>query len=131
MKYIEIEGTFISQLAKDQNRAMLEAYRDRDDKSPEELIRYYKDIINTLKDTPAWGVSGVNDMINKLTDRVRATLTHAKNGKTSAPAQAKSMLRYIDYFGDREVSGRGGQRCKLNPIITEEELQQLLSGVAA
>lgn len=131
MKYIEIEGTFISQLAKDQNRAMLEAYRDRDDKSPEEFSRYYKDIINALKDTPAWGVSGVNKMINQLTDSVRATLTCAKSGKTSAPAHAKLMLRYIDHFGNREVSGGGGTRHKLNPIITEEEFQQLLKGVAA
>ena len=102
MKYIEVERTFICQLAKAANRAMLKEYADRDDKSVEEFIRYYFDITNALKCTPAWGVSGVNDMVNKLTNSLRATITNAKKGKTSAPAHAKSMLRYIEYFSDKE-----------------------------
>ena len=129
MKYCEVERTFICQLAKAPNKAMLQAYVDRNDTSPEEFVSYYFDITNALKDTPAWGVSGVNDMVNKLTDSVRATLTHAKKGKTSAPVHAKSMIRYIEYFGDKESYARGGQRCKLMPLITEEELQHLLSEV--
>lgn len=127
MKYVEVERTFICQLAKAHNRAMLQAYIDRNDRSPEEFARYYFDLTNVLMATPAWGVSGVNDMINKLTDSVRATITHAKKGKSSAPAHAKSMIRYVEYYGNMESYARGGQRCMLKPLITEEEFKQLLS----
>ena len=78
MKFCEVEQTWICQLGKPEARRMLEAYKDLRDGSPEELIRYYNDIINALKSTPAWGVSGVNKMINELTESVRATLTHTK-----------------------------------------------------
>ena len=126
MKFCEVENTFVCQLGKVQNRAMLEAYRDRKDRSPEEFVRYYVDIINALIDTPAWGISGVNKMVNKLTDLVRATINQAKNGKSSAPAHAASMLRYIDFYGNTEAEARNCGRYKLKPLLTEEELQQFL-----
>ena len=126
MKYIEVERTFICQLAKLQNRLMLEAYVSRKDKSSEELTNYYKDIVMALYGTPAWGVSGVNKMINELTDSVRATLTHAKKGKTTAYAHAAKMLRYIDFYGNVEAEVRYCGSYKLQPLLTEEELQQLL-----
>ncbi len=130
MKFCEVETTFICQLGKPEARKMLESYKDRKDKSFEELVHYYHDIINTLRDTPAWGVSGVNKMINELTDSVRATLAHAKKGKTSACAHAAKMLRYIDFYGNTEAEARYCGRYKLKPLITEEELQQLLSVAA-
>lgn len=126
MKFYEVENTFVCQLGKVQNRTMLEAYRDRKDRSPEEFVRYYIDVINALVKTPAWGVSGVNKMVNALTDSVRATINHAKNGKSSAPAHAASMLRYIDFYGSQEAEARYCGRYKLKPLITEEELQQFL-----
>lgn len=127
MKFCEVEQTFIGQLAKAHNRRMLEAYVARKDKSPEELTNYYKDLIRALYSTPAWGVSGVNKMINELTESVRATLTHAKKGKTSAYAHAAKMLRYIDFYGNETATARYSGRYKLMPLITEEEFQQLLS----
>ena len=127
MKYIEVENTFICQLGKPEARRMLEAYAARKDKSPEELINYYNDLTNTLKNTPAWGVSGVNKMINELTESVRATLTHAKKGKTSAFAHAAKMIRYIDFYGNETATARYCGRYKLMPLITEEEFQQLLA----
>ena len=130
MKFIELENTFIGQLAKVHNRLMLEGYRDRKNKSLEELINYYNDLIDALKDTPAWGVSGVNKMVNELTESVRATLTHAKKGKTTAYAHAAKMLRYIDFYGNTTAEARYCGRHKLNPIITEEEFKQLLSEAA-
>lgn len=127
MKFYELESTFVCQLGKEQNRTMLEAYKDRKDKSTEEFVRYYLDVINALAKTPAWGVSGVNKMINELTASVRATINHAKNGKSSAPAHAASMLRYIDRFSNAEAEARYCSRHKLQPLLTEEELQQFLT----
>lgn len=127
MKFKDVENTFICQLGKPEARRMLEAYKDRKDKSFEELTNYYKDLITVLYNTPAWGVSGVNKMINELTDSVRATLTHAKKGKTSAYAHAAKMLRYIDFYGNETAIARYCGRYKLMPLITEEEFQQLLT----
>lgn len=126
MKFNEVESTFVCQLGKVQNRAMLEAYRDRKDRSPGEFVRYYVDIINALANTPAWGVSGVNKMVNELTASVRATINHAKKGKSSAPAHAASMLRYVDFYSDVEAEARYCGRHKLQPLLTVEELQQFL-----
>lgn len=127
MKFNEVENTFICQLGKPEARRMLEAYAARKDKSFEELIRYYNDLIGALKNTPAWGVSGVNKMINELTESVRATLTHAKKGKTSAYAHAAKMLRYVDFYGNETATARYCGRYKLKPLITEEEFQQLFA----
>ena len=127
MKYIEVENTFICQFGKPETRRMLEAYRDRKDKSYLELTNYYNDLIRALRNTPAWGVSGVNKMINELTESVRATLTHAKKGKTSAYAHAAKMLRYVDFYGNETATARYCGRYKLKPLITEEEFQQLLA----
>ena len=127
MKFKDTDTTFICQLGKPKARRMLEAYVACKDKSFEELISYYNDLTGVLKNTPAWGVSGVNKMINELTDSVRATLTHAKKGKTSAYAHAAKMLRYIDFYGNETATARYCGRYKLKPLITEEEFQQLLS----
>ena len=127
MKYCEVENTFICQLVKPEARIMLDAYVARKDKSFEELISYYRDLTNAMKNTPAWGVSGVNKMINELTDSVRATLTHAKKGKTSAYAHAAKMLRYVDFYGNETATARYCGKYKLMPLITEEEFQQLLA----
>ena len=127
MKFKEVESTFICQLGKPEARILLEAYKDRKDKSNEELIKYYKDIIMVLRNTPAWGVSGVNKMINELTESVRATLTHAKKGKTTAYAHAAKMLRYIDFYGNENATARYCGRHKLMPLITDKEFQQLLA----
>ena len=130
MKFKDVENTFICQLGKPEARRMLEAYVARKDKSPEELTNYYKDLVMALYNTPAWGVSGVNKMINELTESVRATLTHAKKGKTTAYAHAAKMLRYVDFYGNETATARYCGRYKLKPLITEEELQQLLSEAA-
>jgi hypothetical protein len=127
VKFFEAERTWISQLGKPQNRAMLEAYKARKDRSIEEFIKYYIDVINALINTPAWGVSGVNKMINELTDAVRATINYAKNGKTSAPAHANKLLSIIDFYHNEEAIARYCGRYKLKPLITEEELQQFLA----
>ena len=127
MRYIEVASTFICQLGKPSARRMLEAYVARKDKSPDELVNYYNDIIGVLRNTPAWGVSGVNKMINELTESVRATLTHAKKGKTSAYAHAAKMLRYVDFYGNATAEARYCGRHALMPIITMKEFQQLLS----
>ena len=95
--------------------------------NPEELIKYYKDIVVVLCNTPAWGVSGVNKMINELTESVRATLAHAKKGKTTAYAHAAKMLRYVDFYGNETANARYCGKHKLMPLITEEEFQQLLA----
>ena len=127
MKFCEVEQTWICQLGKATNRAMLEGYRDRKDKSPEEFVRFYFDVINALKDTPAWGVSGVNRKVNELTDLVHATIKHAKKGKSSAPAQANKILNHIDFRCNDEAEAKYNGSYVLKPLITREEIQQLFS----
>ena len=127
MKFCELETTYIGQFSKPQNKALLEAYKERSDRSPAELKRYYVDVVTILANSKAWGVSGVNKMINELTAAVRATLYKAKSGKTSAPAHANKMLNCIKHFGDTEVVARYCGRHKLDPLLTEEELELLAS----
>jgi hypothetical protein len=104
---------------------MLEGYKTRRDKSGAELARYYRDIVNALVDTPAFGVSGVNKMLNELTEKVRATLMHAKKGKTSAYAHANWLLNQLDFFGNEDARACYKGRYKLAPLLTPEELLQL------
>ena len=125
MKFAEVETTYICQFNKTQNRAMLEAYKARKDKSGKELANYYRDVVMALANTPAFGVSGVNKMLNELTEKVRATLNKEKKGKTSAYAHAAKLLRDVDFFGSTEAQASYCGNHKLKPILTEEELQQL------
>lgn len=127
MKFNQVENTYICQLNKPQNRLMLEGYKARRDGSNTELVRYYKDVVNALKDTPAFGVSGVNKMLNELTEKVRATLTGAKKGKTSAYAHANMILYKLDYFGNEDAKPCYKGKYELAPLLTEDELQSLLS----
>lgn len=127
MKFFEAERTWICQLNKPQNRMMLEAYKDRKDRSIVEFIRYYIDVTGALRNTPAWGVSGVNKMINELTDAVRATINHAKRGKSSAPAHANKLLSIIDFYHNEEAVSRYCGNYKLKPLLSIEELQPFLA----
>lgn len=124
MKFIRVEKTFICQFNKLPNKQMLEAYKERRDSSIEELVRYYKDVVRVLRGTPAWGVSGVNKMLNELTASVRATLNNEKRGKTSAYAHAGKLLWYIKAFGYKEAYPTYRGRYELSPIISDEELRQ-------
>jgi hypothetical protein len=126
----QIESTYVCQLNKPENRKVLEGYRDRRDGSGRELANYYRDLVMMLQGTPAWNVSGVNKMLNELTDQVRATLNHAKKGKTSAYARARALLYKIDSFKDQEAPPQkpGAWYRKtdwLQPLVTPEELQAL------
>jgi hypothetical protein len=125
MKLKYIETTYVCQLNKPENKAMLESYRDRKDSSPKELAHYYRDVVNALYNTPAFGVSGVNKMLNELTMSVRATLNKAKKGKTSAYAHANKLLSTIKRFGDTHVSPHYDGNYKLYPLLTESELIEL------
>jgi hypothetical protein len=127
MKFKDLETTFVCQLGKPQNRKILEDYRNRRDSSGKELAKYYIDIFNMLIDTPAFGVSGVNKMLNELTSKVRATLNKERRGKTTAWAHAGQMLSQIDYFSKLEARPSGYHRVKLAPRITAEELERLIS----
>jgi len=125
MKFNQVETTFICQFSKPANIAMLEGYKTRRDKSNKELANYYRDIVCALANTPAWGVSGVNKMMNELTAAVRASLTKAKKGKTSAYAHANKLLTYVAHFGNEDAKPCYSGRYKLAPILTTEELLQL------
>ena len=125
MRFTEVESTYICQLNKPENRAMLEGYKERKDKSYAELARYYKDIFKALYGTPAWGVSGVNKMFNGLTGNLRAVLYREKKGKTSAYAHAAKLLRDIDYFGRKEANPKYHGNYKLAPMLSNKELIEL------
>ena len=125
MKFTEVETTYICQFSKPHNRTMLEGYKARRDKSGKELANYYRDVVGALINTPAFGVSGVNKMLNELTESVRATLNKAKKGKTSAYAHANKLLTYINHFGNTEIKAKYNGRHKLASMLTEAELAQL------
>lgn len=127
MKLKNVETTYICQLSKPQNIQMLNRYIIRRDKSGKELASYYRDLTDALKPTPCWGVSGVNKMINELTDKVRNTLRQAKSGKTSAYAHANSLVNKIKQFGNEDAVARYVGNYKLQPLLTEEELTELES----
>lgn len=125
MKLNEVEQTYICQFSKPYNKAMLEGYKMRRDKSGAELARYYMDVIRALEGTPAFGVSGVNKMLNELTTKVRATLNKEKRGKTSAYAHAGQLLYQLEYFGQQEADPKHSRRLKLEPLLSVEELAKL------
>ena len=127
MKLKNVETTYICQLSKPQNIQMLNRYIIRRDKSGKELASYYRDLTGALKQTPCWGVSGVNKMINELTDKVRNTLNQTKSGKTSAYAHANSLVNKIKQFGNKDAEVKYVGNYKLQPLLTEEELTELES----
>ena len=125
MKFSQVETTWVYQLNKPENRTVLEGYKSRKRKSGKELSSYYRDVISMLQNTEAWGVSGVNKFVNELSDKVRATLTKAKNGKTSAYAHARTTLAKIDEFKNKSCKPTYRGRYVLKPLVTEAELQAL------
>lgn len=125
MRLKEIERTYVCQFAKYGARRKLWGFARRGDRNPAELVRYYEFVTSTLMGTPAWGVSGVNKMVNALTESLKAVRDHAKSGKTSAPAHAKKLLWLIYAFGDKETSARYRGRHKLKPILTADELAEI------
>ena len=122
----QVEHMWVCQLGKPENRKKLKEYVDNSDSSKEELVRYYRDFISMLINTPAWGVNGVNKVVNELRAAVVATLTDANSGKTTAWAHAKKMIRQIDYHSTRQVKPYYNRRYKLVAPLTDEELLQLL-----
>jgi len=132
MKLKDCPSTYICQFSKSVANEELMRYKERRDSSTEELVRYYSFVINTLKHTPAWNVSGVNKMVNDLTDRVRAKLNGAnRKGTTTAFAHAGKILYIIETFGEKDSSSTPRYRghYKLKPIITEEEINDLLASL--
>jgi hypothetical protein len=130
MTYNNTSSTFICQLGKPENRAMLEGYKQRKLKTGVELANYWRDVTGALINTPAWNVSGVNKMLTELATGIRATLTNAKRGKTSAYAHAGKLLNKIDHFGYKEVPlGHTKRTYNSVPVITEEELSALAAMV--
>lgn len=125
MKLNKVEQTYICQFSKPENKAMLEGYKKRRDKSGAELARYYTDVVKALEGTPAFGVSGVNKMLNELTAKVRATLNNEKRGKTSAFAHAGWLLYQLEYFGHEEAKAGYKGKHKLEPMLSVEELTML------
>ena len=124
MKFNEVEQTYVCQFNKPENQEMLKGYVARQDKSGAELAKFYMDVVNALAGTPAWGVAGVNKMLNKLTATVRATLNKEKRGKSSAPAQARTLLSDVAYWAEKEATPKYN-RCKLDTLLTAEELVRL------
>lgn len=132
MQFRFVEQTYICQLGKPENRTVLHDFVNRRDGSPAELARYYRAIVSMLQGTRAWGVAGVNKMINELTDKVKATYAHAKKGKTTAYAHANQLLYKIDTFADEEAGFHGyHERVKLMPLVSDEVLDAMLESEVA
>lgn len=122
-----VESMYLYQFDLPQNRAKLEAYRDAKDRSGRSLAFYVRDIFNMVRNTPAWGKPGTNDMLNKLLTGARATLTKAKNGKISSFRHAGDSIRSIDCHKKTGVYRSYRTQVALAPELSEEEFQQLLA----
>ena len=128
MTLTQLPTTYVSQLNRPANRSLLESYRDSGDRSPNTFAKYYFDIINILKNTPAWGKPKTNQMLNELTYKVRATLGGSKKkGKSSAVAHANTLISTIEWCSKTEASGCFWTPVKLESLLTKEEVEQLLS----
>lgn len=125
MKIIELESTYLCQINKPENRAILEEFIRRRDSSGAELVRYYLALTNMLRNTPAWGRPGVIAMLNELCAAMRAVLNHEKRGKTTAYAHANKLLNKLKYFANQEVSGRYAVVTEPFQALSETELLQL------
>lgn len=124
-----IPTTWMYHLNKPENRKILEDIKDSGDRSPEQLVYLYKFVRDTLKPTECWNVSGVNKLLNEMTAEVKATLTNAKSGKSSAPTRARKLLGTIAYCGVEEATDERKKRSHwLQPVLTDEELEQMLLG---
>ena len=104
MKNNEVPQMWICQMNKHDNKEFLKEVAERKDSSCEELVRYYKELIRRLINTPAWGVNGVNKMVNELRGSVIAKLANAKKGKTTAWAHAKKLLNRISDYGEQDAA---------------------------
>lgn len=130
MTMTQVPGTYVGQLSRPENLAMLKAYAQSKDKSPVLLVQYYRDIVNALKGTPAWDKPKTNQMINELTYSVRATIAGEKKGRTSAGAHARRMLNKIEYCSKMPARGNAWKVCPLEPILTDEEIEAYLRQAA-
>ena len=126
MLLLDIPTTWMHHLNKPENRKVLKDFVDRKDKSIEEFARFVLFIIETLIVTPAWNVAGTNEFINDLTNKFVATRNKAKNGKSSAYAQANTLLYRINNQVGQEASRRWN-KCELSLAVTTEELRQFLA----
>jgi hypothetical protein len=125
MLLLDTPTAWMCHLYKPEVRAELDAFSERKDSSVEEFARFILLIHKTLVNTPAWGKAGTNDMYNKLTAKFAATRDGAKNGTSSAWAQARSLIRRMNNQVGKEAELRWNY-CKLNPAVSVEELQQFL-----
>lgn len=122
----DIESTYIHQFCKPGNREILRGFRDRKDYSAQEFVRFYDFMRDTLEGTPAWGKPGVNALVNEVDTSLRATLTRAKKGKSSAPKFANKILNTIAYHGYNDRLPTYG-KCDLQPLLTKKDVEKLLA----
>lgn len=122
----DIESTYIHQFCKPGNREILRGFRDRKDYSAQEFVRFYAFLRNTLEGTPAWGKPGVNALVNEVDTSLRATLTRAKTGKSSAPKFANKILNTISYHGYNDRMPTYAS-CSLQPLLTRQDVEKLLA----
>ena len=126
----DIPTTWMHHLNKPDNRKILEDINKAKDKRPEALVDLYKFVRDTLRPTKCWNVSGVNELMNIMTAEVKATLTGAKRGKSSASVRAGRLLWVIDEYGNNPArTSYNKERHDLQPILTDDELDQLLAAV--
>lgn len=103
MTLCELEGTYVGQLNKPENMAVLKAIAEDHDKSIEKLAAFDLWLINTLRPTAAWGKPKTNMMINELIAQTKATIAGAKKGKTSAYAAAKRLINKVNWCRTKEA----------------------------
>ena len=123
----QLPTTWMHHFGKPENKVKLEAFGTNKVKGLEPLQEFYRWCISVVEGTPAWNISGVNEMINAITDSIIAQATNAKTGKKSAYRLANDMLNTINYHYDRPAYNNWKPHVELKPILTDEMIQQLLS----
>jgi hypothetical protein len=126
MQLKDVESTYICQFCKPGKRDILRGFKNRKDYSVQEFVRLYNFVRDTLEGTPAWGKPGVNELMNEMDTSLRASLTHAKVGKSSAPKYANKILNTISYHGYTDRHPTYG-KCELKPLLTSREINELLA----
>lgn len=127
----QVKTTYTGQLSKPENFKMLQDTVAAGDKSPEAFAKYYFQIIQALRNTPAWNMPKTNEMINDLTFKVKATLAGAKKkGKSSAVAHANTLINKIEWCSKTEAKGVSWHRIPLEPLLTQEEVEVLIANAS-
>lgn len=111
MTLTALSNTYVGQLIKPENMAMLKTTAKDKDRSIKKLAAFTLWLINTLRPTPAWGKPKTNMMINDVVSKTKATIDLVNSGfkgikgTTSAYALANVLINKVNWCSTQEAAG--------------------------